>query len=141
MEQSVEATGSTQGQYEAVPGAGLDDAAQYASPMASRIRSVMHKNARETMQLIELRTTPQGHPVYRQAAQMMHGLIDREAGHHAIAAAMAFVDHSSAELERSEAERRGEARRTGSVAGSCPRPPRLEARTLDSCTTAESREV
>src|SRR6266516_6837214 len=95
--------------HERLAAAGLDEAAQYAVSMAYRIRFVMHMNAREAMHLIELRTTPQGHPVYRQVAQMMHGLIDREAGHHAIAAAMAFVDHSSVELERLEAERRGEA--------------------------------
>jgi thymidylate synthase ThyX len=93
--------------------AGLDDAAQYAVPMAYRIRFVMQMNAREAMHLIELRSTPQGHPVYRRVAQLMHDLIDREAGHHAIARAMSFADHSEVELERLEAERRTEAKRGG----------------------------
>ena len=40
-------------------------------------------------------------------------LIDEQAGHHAIAAAMRFADHSHVELERLHAERAGEARRRG----------------------------
>jgi thymidylate synthase ThyX len=91
--------------------AGLGPAAQYGVSMAHRIRFVMQMNAREAMHLIELRTTPQGHPVYRRVAQEMHGLIEGGAGHRAIAAAMGYVDHSSVELERLEAERRTEARR------------------------------
>jgi hypothetical protein len=91
--------------------AGLNEAAQYAVAMAYRIRFVMHMNAREAMHLIELRTTPQGHPAYRRVGQEMHGLIAGEAGHRAIAEAMQFADHSTVELERLEAERRTEARR------------------------------
>jgi thymidylate synthase ThyX len=97
--------------FDAMREAGLGDAAQYAVPMAYRIRFVMEMNAREAMHLIELRSTPQGHPVYRQVAQLMHDLIDRRAGHHAIAGAMSFVDHSAVDLERLEAERRTEAKR------------------------------
>lgn len=90
---------------------GRADAAQYAVSMAYRIRFVMQMNAREAMHLIELRTTPQGHPVYRRVAQEMHRLIAEEAGHRAIAEAMHFADHSSVELERLEAERRSEEKR------------------------------
>ena len=90
---------------------GLDQAAWYAVSMAYRIRFVMQMNAREAMHVIELRTTPQGHPVYRRVCQQMHRLIAEEAGHRAIAEAMRFADHSSVELERLEAERRSEARR------------------------------
>jgi thymidylate synthase ThyX len=89
----------------------LGSAAQYAVSMAYRIRFVMQMNAREAMHLIELRTTPQGHPAYRRVGQAMHRLIAEQAGHRAIAEAMRFVDHSSVELERLEAERRTEARR------------------------------
>src|SRR5439155_26927506 len=89
--------------------AGLSDAAQYAVSMAHRLRFYMHLNAREAMHLIELRSTPQGHPTYRRVAQKMHELV---AGvHPAIAAAMSFVDHSPVELGRLGAERRSEARR------------------------------
>jgi thymidylate synthase ThyX len=90
-------------------GEGLVEAAQYAVSMACKIRFYMHMNAREAMHLIELRSTPQGHPVYRRVVQRMHRLI--EGVHPAIAAAMSFVDHSNVELERLAAERRSEARR------------------------------
>jgi hypothetical protein len=65
------------------------------------------------MHVIELRTTPQGHPAYRFVGQQMHRLIDEKAGHHAIAAAMRYVDHSSADQGRLEAERASERRRRG----------------------------
>jgi thymidylate synthase ThyX len=91
--------------------AGLGQAAQYAVAMAHRIRFVMQMNAREALHLIELRTTPQGHPAYRLVAQEMHRLIAEEAGHRALAEAMRYADHTSVELERLEAERRSEARR------------------------------
>jgi hypothetical protein len=68
-------------------------------------------NAREAMHVIELRTTPQGHPAYRRVCQEMHRLIAEEAGHRAIAEAMAFVDFSGGEEGRLDAERRTAARR------------------------------
>jgi thymidylate synthase ThyX len=85
--------------------------ASYAVALAHRIRYVMQCNAREAMHLIELRSGPQGHPAYRRVAQQMHRAIAEQAGHHAIAAAMSFVDHGSTELERLESERRAERRR------------------------------
>ena len=85
--------------------------AQYVIPMAYRIRYRMHMNAREAMHVIELRSAPQGHPAYRRVCQRMHRLIHEEAGHHAIAAAMKFADHSEVALERLGAERRSEERR------------------------------
>jgi thymidylate synthase ThyX len=86
--------------------------ASYAVALAHRIRYVMQCNAREAMHLIELRSGPQGHPAYRRVAQQMHRAIAEQAGHHAIAAAMTFVDHGATELERLESERRAERRRT-----------------------------
>jgi thymidylate synthase ThyX len=91
--------------------AGLGEVAQYAVPMAFRIRFFMQMNAREAMHLIELRTTPQGHPAYRRVGQLMHDLIEQQAGHRAIARALRFADHTAVELERLEAERRSEAKR------------------------------
>lgn len=85
--------------------------AQYAVPMAYRIRYRMQMNAREAMHVIELRTAPQGHPAYRRVCQRMHRLIAEEAGHQAIADAMAFADHSAVALERLGAERRSAQRR------------------------------
>ena len=97
--------------YELLASRGLADAAQYAVAMAYRIRFYMDMNAREAMHLIELRTAPQGHPAYRRVCQQMHRLIDEQAGHRAIAAAMRFVDHSQVELERLNAERALEKKR------------------------------
>jgi thymidylate synthase ThyX len=86
--------------------------APYAVSLAYRIRFVMEMNAREAMHLIELRTTPQGHPAYRVVAQQMHRLIAEQAGHRAVAEAMRFADHSpEPELERLASERRAEQRR------------------------------
>jgi thymidylate synthase ThyX len=86
--------------------------APYAVSLAYKIRFYLHLNAREAMHLLELRTTPQGHPAYRVVGQDMHRLIAEQAGHHAVAAAMRFVDHSPEPgLERLDAERRAEARR------------------------------
>ncbi|HEY7660912.1 MAG TPA: FAD-dependent thymidylate synthase [Actinomycetota bacterium] len=87
------------------------DVAQNAVAMAYRIRFVMQMNAREAMHLIELRSSPQGHPTYRRVAQTMHDLIRDVAGHPAIAAAMTHVDHGDVDLERLEAERRADAKR------------------------------
>jgi len=97
---------------EALHAAGLADAAQYAVAMAYRVRFVMDMNAREAMHVIELRTTPQGHPAYRRVCQQMHTLIAETAGHRAIAAAMKFADHSVVELERLQSERRLEEKRS-----------------------------
>lgn len=91
--------------------AGLSAVAPYAVSMAYRIRFYMDMNAREAMHLIELRTAPQGHPAYRRICQAMHTLIGEQAGHHAIAAAMKYADHSAVELERLKAERAAEKKR------------------------------
>jgi thymidylate synthase ThyX len=87
------------------------DAAQYAVAMAFKIRFVMQMTAREAMHLIELRSSPQGHPAYRRVAHSMHRLIREQAGHRAIADAMTYVDRSDVDLERLEAERRADERR------------------------------
>jgi hypothetical protein len=106
--------------FEDLREAGVGEAAQYAVSMAYRIRFYMDMNAREAMHLIELRTTPQGHPVYRRVCQEMHRLIAEQAGHRAIAEAMTHADHSDVDLARLQAERRTEAKRrsAGSPAAS-----------------------
>jgi hypothetical protein len=88
------------------------EVAAYAVVMAYRIRFYMDMNAREAMHVIELRTAPQGHPSYRRICQAMHRAIADVAGHHAIAEAMQFVDHSEVELERLQSERALEQKRT-----------------------------
>jgi hypothetical protein len=87
--------------------------ASYAVPMAYRIRFCLQMNAREAMHLLELRTSPQGHPSYRRVCQAMHRLIAEQAGHRALAAAMRFVNHEAVALERLQAETRA-ARAQGS---------------------------
>ena len=83
--------------------------APYAVALAYKIRFVMQMNAREAMHLIELRTTEQGHPVYRKVAQEMHRLISEEAGHHCVATMMNFADHSpEPDLGRLNAEKKTE---------------------------------
>jgi hypothetical protein len=91
----------------------LPKQAQYAVCMAYRIRFVMQLNARAAMHLIELRSSPQGHPAYRAVAHEMHRQIAEIAGHRAVADAMRFVDFDSVDLERLEAERRAERKRLG----------------------------
>src|SRR2546422_5130200 len=98
--------------HDAIETAGLPEVASYAVSMAYRVRFYMEMNAREAMHLIELRTTPQGHPSYRRICQTMHRLIRER--HPAIAATMTFADHSAVELERLEAERAAERRRSTS---------------------------
>src|SRR5262249_28843253 len=83
---------------------GLREAAAYAVVMAYRVRFYMDMNAREAMHVIELRTAPQGHPSYRRICQAMHRAIADVAGHHAIAGAMQFADHTAVELERLRSE-------------------------------------
>ena len=85
--------------------------APYAVSLAYRIRYTMEFNAREAMHLLELRTSPQGHPSYRRVCQEMHRLIAEGAGHRTVAAMMRHVDHGRPELERLESERRSEQRR------------------------------
>jgi thymidylate synthase ThyX len=85
--------------------------AQYAVCFGYRVRYTMQLNARAAMQMLELRSTPQGHPAYRRVVQWMHDLIRDQAGHTAIADAMTHVDHGAAELERLESERAAEVRR------------------------------
>jgi thymidylate synthase ThyX len=97
------------GLHAALTSSGLALVAPYAVCMAYRVRFYMEMNAREAMHVLELRTTPQGHPSYRRVGQAMHRLI--ESHHPAIAAAMTHVDASADELGRLDAERRSDARR------------------------------
>jgi len=85
--------------------------APYAVSMAYRLRYSMQFNAREAIHMLELRSSPQGHPSYRRVALEMHRLIAEKAGHRAIAAAMTHITTEAPELERLDSERRAEQRR------------------------------
>jgi thymidylate synthase ThyX len=85
--------------------------AAYAVAMAYRLRYIMQFNAREAIHMLELRSSPQGHPAYRRVALEMHHQIAAVAGHHAIADAMVHMTTDAPELERLDSERRAESRR------------------------------
>ena len=96
-------------EYERLRGAGLATAAPYALCLGYRIRFILDLNAREAMQLIELRSGREGHPSYRAVAHEMHAQI--AAVHPAVAAAMIHVDRETEpRLERILSEMRTHAR-------------------------------
>ena len=98
-------------EHERLLEAGLREQAPYALCLAYRIRYVLDLNAREAMQLIELRSGREGHPAYRAVAQAMHERI--AAVHPAVAAAMSHVDTSrEPRLERILSEIRTQRKRT-----------------------------
>ncbi|MBV9310981.1 MAG: FAD-dependent thymidylate synthase [Solirubrobacterales bacterium] len=84
---------------------GLAGDAPYALCLGYRIRYILDLNAREAMQLIELRSGREGHPSYRAVAHEMHEQI--AAVHPLIAAAMTHVDTTTEpRLERILSEMR-----------------------------------
>ncbi len=79
--------------------------AQYAVPLAYRVRWYIRCNLREVFHLCELRTTPQGHPDYRLVAQELFRRVAEV--HPRLAAYARFVDLTPGhELERRASERR-----------------------------------
>lgn len=82
----------------------MPDAAQYAVPLAFRVRWRITLNLREVYHLAELRSAPQGHPTYRAVAQEIYRLVN--AVHPTLAEGMRFVDMNDYALERLDAERR-----------------------------------
>jgi thymidylate synthase ThyX len=98
-------------EYERLRDEGLVHAAPYALCLGYRIRYVLDLNAREAMQLIELRSGREGHPSYRAVAQEMHAQI--AAVHPAVAGAMTYADlETEPRLERILAEIRSHSRAT-----------------------------
>jgi thymidylate synthase ThyX len=99
-------------EYRRLVAIGLPGAAPYALCLGYRIRFILDLNAREAMQLIELRSGREGHPSYRAVAHAMHAQI--AAVHPAVAAAMTYVDRvTEPRLERILAELRTHARAGG----------------------------
>ena len=99
-------------EYERLSDAGLGGAAPYALCLGYRMRFVLDLNAREAMQLIELRSGREGHPSYRAVAHEMHAQI--AAVHPAVAGAMRHVDvETEPRLERILSEMRTQARSGG----------------------------
>jgi len=99
----------SRGEYERLVDRGLATAAPYALCLGYRIRFVLDLNAREAMQLIELRSGREGHPSYRAVAHEMHAQIS--AVHPSVGALMTYVDRDTEpRLERILAEMRTHAR-------------------------------
>jgi thymidylate synthase ThyX len=106
VRRAYELSGAT---WQALTDAGHGRAAQYALCLGFRIRYILDLNAREAMQLIELRSGREGHPSYRAVAHEMHRLIG--AVHPAVAAAMSHVDtDAEPRLERILSEMRTQAK-------------------------------
>jgi len=78
-------------------------AAQYAVPLAYRIRWQMALSLREAFHFCELRSGRQGHIDYRRVAQDMFREIERV--HPVFAKHMKFMDMADYEFERLEAEK------------------------------------
>ena len=96
-------------EYQRLSDDGQGDAAPYALCLGYRIRFILDCNAREAMQLIELRSGREGHPSYRAVAHEMQRAIAQH--HPAVAAAMVHVDdQAEPRLERILSEMRTEAR-------------------------------
>jgi thymidylate synthase ThyX len=94
--------------YERIHDRGLQSAALYALCLGYRLRFVLDLNAREAMQLIELRSGREGHPSYRAVAHEMHARI--AAVHPAVAAAFTHIDlETEPRLERILSEMRHQA--------------------------------
>jgi thymidylate synthase ThyX len=88
--------------------ADLPAQAQYAVPLAFRVRWRIKLNLREVYHLAELRSAPQGHPAYRRIAQALAAAVRMV--HPTLAEGMRFVDMGDYALERLDAERRLDAK-------------------------------
>src|SRR3954465_13343546 len=103
-------------EWQRLSDAGHGPAATYALCLGFRIRYVLDLNAREAMQLIELRSGREGHPSYRAVAHEMHAQIAER--HPAVAAAMSHIDTDpDPRLERILSEMRQHARSEAAAAG------------------------
>ena len=90
--------------WKAMTDAGLAEEAQYATLLGHKLRYRFMMNAREAFHLLELRTSPQGHPGYRKICQEMHRQLSEM--HPRLGAAMKFVNQSGdPPLTRLDAER------------------------------------
>ena len=90
--------------YSLLQAEGYQLEAQYATLLGHKMRWKVTYNAREAYHLIELRTSPQGHPGYRKLAQQMYEKIAEV--HPILTEGMKFVNQGEdAELTRLAAER------------------------------------
>jgi thymidylate synthase ThyX len=100
---------ASRAEWERLTGEGREREALYALSLGYRIRYVLDLNAREAMQLIELRSGREGHPTYRAVAHEMHRLVAQV--HPAVAGSMTHVDtEAEPRLERILSEMRTQAK-------------------------------
>ncbi|OGE86638.1 MAG: hypothetical protein A3J48_01715 [Candidatus Doudnabacteria bacterium RIFCSPHIGHO2_02_FULL_46_11] len=78
--------------------------AQYAVLHGNLVHWFLGMNDREAMHMIELRTTPQGHPQYRYACQLMHKAISEKYPWRA--EMMKFADYNDYYWSRADSEAR-----------------------------------
>lgn len=78
--------------------------ASYVTLHGNKVRWLIGMNDREAFHLMELRTTPQGHPSYRRVSQLMHTAIKKLSPWRADA--MKFVDYNDYFWARGDAEAR-----------------------------------
>lgn len=78
--------------------------ASYAALHGSLVRWIFGFNDREASHLIELRTTPQGHPSYRKVCQQIHRAIAARSPWRA--AVIKFADHNDYFWSRADSEAR-----------------------------------
>ena len=76
--------------YSSLQKAGYPLEAQYATLLGHKMRWKVTMNAREAFQMLELRTSPQGHPGYRKLAMQMYDKIAEV--HPLLAEAMIFIN-------------------------------------------------
>jgi thymidylate synthase ThyX len=76
--------------------------AQYAVLHGNFVRWSISMSDKEAMHMLELRTTPQGHPNYRKASQAMHKLIEERSKWRADM--MSYVDYNDYYWSRADSE-------------------------------------
>lgn len=95
--------------YDFLQQKGFEEEAQYATLLGHKMRWKITFNAREAFHILELRTSPQGHPGYRKLAQQIHEKIAEV--HPIIAGSMKFVDHNNEKkLGRLDSEQKSKSR-------------------------------
>jgi thymidylate synthase ThyX len=82
--------------------ADFPDQASYVTLHGHKVRWVIAFNEREAYHLLELRTTPQGHPQYRKVCQLLHKEIAKASTWRS--EGMKFVDHGDYFWSRGDAE-------------------------------------
>jgi thymidylate synthase ThyX len=83
--------------------ADMEEEAQYATLLGHKLRYHFIMNARQAFHLLELRTSPQGHPGYRKICQDMHVLLSKV--HPRLGKAMQYVNQNGdPPLTRMDAE-------------------------------------